>query len=378
MAVIPSDTKTEQLSTEIIKIKAWFENNAHASNLTNCNSNRNFQPRWDRSRDGGDRFEFDIFEDGKIPMPKLSGTGLKSGRMKFVSKKNNGTANTQGIIVSFIPFQSFTGDISKVSTSNYREMNFNGIIAFNELNGCSRNAYKVDKGIVMNKLTIISPNQLNPRCGETYITTTDYFTMFSMQGQGCTHTYVGSSESISYGVPCLDFPVSPGSYGNYGSSYGSSTGSSSDATYNDYLNNDDYVCSSNFNFKYHNQEQSIKQEGAITGVKASLNIANFPTITVTLPTIYISMNFHDVNGTVLFSPSEAGNIAARAINYGEDKLRQSANSGYYDTSQSRLVNIWFTKIVEYFTNHPEYGGIVQRYQINSDIIVDVKPYVSCN
>ena len=252
MQIIHSDTKTEQLSSEINEIKAWFENNAHASNLTNCNSNRNFQPRWNRSRDGGDRLEFDIFEDGKIPMPKLSGTGLKSGRMKFVSKKNNGNgnANGQGMIVSFIPFQSFTGDISKVSTSNFRIMNFDGIIAFDELNGCSGNAYKVDKGVVMNKLTIAIPNQLNPRCGEAYITTTDYYTMVSSPAypqNGCTVSFAYSSQSTIYGVPCLD---TPGSGGNYGSS----SASGYDATYNDFLagytvNAMNRICSTTFQFQ---------------------------------------------------------------------------------------------------------------------------------
>ena len=234
MQVTPSDTGTKQLSSEISKIKVWFENNAHTSNLTNCNSNRNFQPRWDRSREGGDRFEFDIFEDGKIPMPKLSGTGLKSGRMKFVSKKNNGNTNAQGIIVSFIPFQSFTGDITKVSTSNFRVMNFDGIIAFNELNGCSGNAYKVDKGVVMNKLTIISPNQLNPRCGEVYTSTTYHYTMVSSPAypqNGCTISYYAAGTSTTYGVPCLDTYVGGGSTGSYGSSSASGT----DATYSGYL-----------------------------------------------------------------------------------------------------------------------------------------------
>ena len=383
MQVTPSDTGTKQLSSEISEIKNWYENNARASGLVNCNAENSYIPRWDKSKDADDRIEFDTWvnAENKFCLPKVAGTGLKSGRMKFVAKKRNGNGNgngnMQGVIVSFIPFQNFTGDITKVSTTTFRQMQFSGIIAFEEVNGCLGNAYLIDKGVVKSKLTIQSPNQITPRCGEAYITTRDYYvrgTSPALPQGTCTVNFDYSSQSTIYGVPCLDAPVSVGSSGNYGSS----TGSSSDATYNDYLNNDDYVCSSNFNFKYHNQEQSIKQEGAITGVKASLNIANFPTITVTLPTIYISMNFHDVNGTVLFSPSEAGNIAARAINYGEDKLRQSANGGYYYTNQSELVNIWVTKIVEYFTDHPEYGGVVQRYQINSDIIVDVKPYVSCN
>ena len=168
-------------------------------------------------------------------MPKLSGTGLKLGRMKFVSKKNNGNgnANGQGIIVSFIPFQSFTGDISKVSTSNFRVMNFDGIIAFNELNGCSGNAYKVDKGVVMNKLTIATPNQLNPRCGESYTSTTYHYTMVSSPAypqNGCSISYYAAGTSTSYGVPCLDAPM-VGSGGNYGNS----SASSNDATYSGYL-----------------------------------------------------------------------------------------------------------------------------------------------
>ena len=158
--------------------------------------------------------------------------------MKFVAKKRNGNGNgngnMQGVIVSFIPFQNFTGDITKVSTTTFRQMQFSGIIAFEEVNGCLGNAYLIDKGIVKSKLTIQSPNQITPRCGEAYITTHDYYTRGSspaLPPNTCTVNFDYSSQSTIYGVPCLDAPVSVGSSGNYGSS----TGSSSDATYNDFL-----------------------------------------------------------------------------------------------------------------------------------------------
>ena len=238
--VTPSVAKTEQLSSEISEIKSWFEYNAHASGLVNCNVERSYIPRWDRSKDGGDRIEFDTWvnAENKICLPKVAGTGLQSGRIKFVAKKRNGNGNgngnMQGVIVSFIPFQNFTGDITKVSTTTFRQMQFSGIIAFEEVNGCLGNAYLIDQGIVKTKLTIQSPNQITPRCGEAYITTHDYYTRFTMPGRpdlGCTVNFAYSSQSTIYGAPCLDAPVSVGSGGNYGSS----SASSSDATYNGYL-----------------------------------------------------------------------------------------------------------------------------------------------
>ena len=125
MQIAPTDTETKsELSNEVKAAKAWFESNRNVSNVNNnCNSGRNFTPRWDRSKDRDDRMEFDVFENNKISLPKISSLGLKFGRKKYVYKKSNGNSNgnngnnEQDAIVSFVPAATFTGDINKVSVS---------------------------------------------------------------------------------------------------------------------------------------------------------------------------------------------------------------------------------------------------------------------
>jgi hypothetical protein len=237
--IAPNDSKTNQLGSEILEIKSSFENNAHSSNLVNCTAGKKLQPRWDRSRDDGDRFEFDIFEDGKISLPKLSGTGLKSGRMKFISKKKNGNGNGnavgQGVFVSYIPFQSFEGDITKVSTTTFRQMNFDGLIIFYEPNGCPSNGYRIQKGVVQTKLEARQSGQLSSRCGSgCWDYYSQYYTL-AVGGGSCTTTASGTGPVTTI----CDPPCNVGSSGSYDSGLGSSSTSSSgpanDPVYIDYL-----------------------------------------------------------------------------------------------------------------------------------------------
>jgi hypothetical protein len=189
-------------------IKAWFDNTVETSNrnsLTSCNSDRKFQPRWDRVSDKDDRLEFDIYENGYTTLPKIVGGGLNLGRMKFVAKKKMDGENQQGMIVSFVPATSFDGNISNVSTKTFRKMKFSGLIIFNELNGCPSNAYKIEEGVVMNKLDVLQNGQLGVRCGEIItVSYGSYSTVTKDQSTGqCTFTIVSSKNSVSYGVPCF-------------------------------------------------------------------------------------------------------------------------------------------------------------------------------
>jgi hypothetical protein len=157
------------------------------------------------------------------------GSGLALGRMKLVAKKKKDGENTQGMIVSFIPASSFTGNISDVSTKTFRKMKFSGLIVFNEIKGCPSNAYKVEKGVVVTKMDILQKGQLGVRCGEIItVTYGSYGTVTKDASTGqCTFTLVGTKTTISYGVPCFssiqDLP------------YGLSSNAGSDFTYVSYL-----------------------------------------------------------------------------------------------------------------------------------------------
>jgi hypothetical protein len=200
-----------------------------STSLTSCNSDRKFQPRWDRVSDKDDRLEFDIYENGYTTLPNIVGSGLSLGRMKFVAKKKKDGENQQGMIVSFVPAKSFTDNISKVSTKTFRQMKFSGLIVFNELNGCPSNAYKVEEGVVISKLDILQNGQLGVRCGEIItVTYGSYGTVTKDASTGqCTFTLVGTKTTTSYGVPCFssiqDLP------------YGLSSNAGSDFTYVSYL-----------------------------------------------------------------------------------------------------------------------------------------------
>ena len=258
---------------------------------------------------------------------------MQFGRTKFVVKKRNGNGNgngnMEGAIVSFIPFQNFAGDITKVSTSNYRQIQFNGIIAFEELNGCLGNAYLVENGVVKTKLTIQSPNQITPRCGEVYSFNRNDYNMITITGHpeaGCSFSYSGSTTYTSYGVPCLD-AVSVGSSGNYGSSSASGT----DATYSNFLSGNTIdaahkLCASTFAF-----QKAVDPTAQNTRLEAGMKEDG---IEFTVPEGYTGETKFGFNhvlfGLPEFTPNfqqgvsenDAAGIVSRAVNFAITQIQQ--------------------------------------------------------
>jgi hypothetical protein len=232
---VSNATVEENLSSgELTEIKAYFDANKNTASLDANSPERKFEPRWDKFSVKNDRVEYDIFEDGKIPMTKLTKAGLKLGRLKYVYLRNAPDGVKRALIVNFTPSEDFEGDVSKINTKNYRELKFDGLIAFYELNGAVADAFKVVEGVATDKLNFIKKNQINPRCGEVFVSTVSYYTMVSMPSHpeyGCSISYAGSGQSFSYGVPCMPVVTSGG--GGYGSGGGSSGGYGS--TYNAYL-----------------------------------------------------------------------------------------------------------------------------------------------
>ena len=356
MQIVPNDSKIEQLSSEVKQIKAWFDSNAHTSNLVNCTSGKKLQPRWDRSRDDGDRFEFDIFEDGKISLPKLSGTGLKSGRMKFISKKKNdngnGNAVGQGVFVSYIPFQSFVGDITKISTTTFRPLKFDGLILFYESNGCLTNGYRIQKGIVMTKLEAGQSGQLSTRCGGGCW---DYFSQYYtlvVGGGSCSTTASGTGPVTTIcDPPCA---VSSGSYDSgFGNTGNNSSGPTNDPIYNDYLTQmtiDAFqrLCQATFVFQTV-QGENNGPNGNTTRLEAGMRNDG---IRISIPgtTVPVSFGFNYTTfGVPLISPSfpngitpaQASQLSSNAVNLAVTQIQQRAMMGTIATDAPTLsLNFW--------------------------------------
>jgi hypothetical protein len=223
------------LPDELTSIQEYFDVNKDVTYLDNSNTKQNFEPRWDKVAVNNDRVEFDILESGKIPMTKLSKTGLNMGRLKYVYLRNAPNYTKRGLIVNFTPSEDFEGDIIKVNTRNYRELKFDGLITFFELNGEVADAYKAVNGLVTHKLEFKKKNDLNPRCGTIYVVDRHSYTMVS-SSSGCTITDNGITASFTYGVPCIGYiDVTAGNNPGGGGGYGNSSGVSSDNIYGSFL-----------------------------------------------------------------------------------------------------------------------------------------------
>ena len=130
-----------------------------------------------------------------------------------------------------MPFKTFTGDINKVTTTSYRKLQFDGIIAFEDLSGCRGNTYLVQKGVVKSKLKNTVSGQVGERCGNCYITQPVYMQVATYSG-GSTEQVVGYGTPYESCEPCLDLGSTSTSTTT---SYSTTTTGSTDATYGSYL-----------------------------------------------------------------------------------------------------------------------------------------------
>ena len=228
-----SSKSTEASEAEINSIKEWFNSLPPTSNVQACVAGRTFHPRWDKSKKSSDRIEFEIFENvDKIPFPKMKELNAKQGRKRFVTKEKNGNGNNRkGHIVSFVPSNSFTGNMDDLTTSNFRAMKFDGVLIFEELSGCFGSAYFIEKGVVLKKLILSDITTLLVRDCYSVRIVTDWFQYSPSAGESRSDAqYIGSS--YSYGFTC-----SSTAYGNYDQdqAQGDYSGGGGDSYYTEYL-----------------------------------------------------------------------------------------------------------------------------------------------
>ena len=239
VSAVQSFTSTAASAEEINSIKEWYESIPVTKGL-NCSAVTH-HPRWDKSKKGGDRVEFEIFENvNKIPVPRLPAANAKKGAKRFVTKEINGNGNgnangnnRKGAIVSYIPFNSFNGNMDDLTTSTFRYMQFDGIIIFHEVSGCYMDSYLIDKGVVMKKLKLTTQG-LGERCG--YEIVQDWFqTTTNSMGVVSDPVFLGSNIlasvdcnlNISNNITSYDLTMANSTFNG-----GNPTG---DATYGDYL-----------------------------------------------------------------------------------------------------------------------------------------------
>jgi uncharacterized membrane protein YgcG len=223
------------ISPLVLEIKDWFENKIATnkqSSITN-RTNLNFEPRWGEAQLIEDVVEIPTNENGNLAFPIFADSPLKLGKKFLITRFVNN--ERQGAIMSFVPTFNFSDQMKNLTSQNFREINFDGIITFQEFDGRFIGAYLVENGVVQKKLEIRNNNGISAR-DACYQIVTEYWVI-----SGGTETYQGIGAvgpSIcpppSYGGVSYDSGMSGGSTSS-GSSVGG-TSSGGDALYNSYLN----------------------------------------------------------------------------------------------------------------------------------------------
>ena len=151
-----------------------------------------------------------------------------------------------------------------------------------------------------------------------------------------------------------------------------------------------YVCSRNFAFTSINENTSIKQQAAISGLSARIDYRNELNESITLqpilPTLYISADFHNADGLLQFSHAQAASETAAIINYAEDQLRQEFLTQFERQhkimTEQELATTWYNLISASFSG--PHGGSGSSMAISKNLLVSnhtslsIKPYRPCD
>jgi hypothetical protein len=220
-------------------------------------------------------------------------------------------------------------------------MKFDGLILFDEINGCEGNAYLVDKGVVLYKLegnqsTNNINKQLNLRCGSCYVVTTEYWSI-----SGGTETYNGSGPSYTTCEPPCSI-YSPGY--SYDSGYSSSTSSGYDPYYSSYLSpyqidGANRICPQTFQFTTRidpngngtHLAAGMRNDGISWGTTASFG---FNHVTFFLP--QNSPNFPNLTNT------QAAQVLTQQFNRTYTQIGQQVGLGTISTNSQTLSDAFWS------------------------------------
>ena len=314
------------------------------SNVKKCVEGLTFHPRWDKSRKGSDRIEFEIFENiDKIPYPKMKDVAnAKQGRKRFVTKDNNGNGNSgngnnrKGHIVSFIPSNTFVTNMEDLTTSNFRALQFDGIMMFEELTGCFGVAYWVNKGVVMKRLEIQTISSVTPRCGYASVEVDWWQQVYSgglpvgeptYLGSGTQYTYTGCLE-ISNGIMSYDATMAANQ------SISGNPANTGDTYYNDYLTPNsikgkDRICPISFTYQQVGDptNQATRLEAGLRDGGVTFNTPGGGTVSFQFSYVTFGIPFISPAYPNGISTAEAARITANASNLALNQVQQRVMTG---------------------------------------------------
>jgi hypothetical protein len=222
-----------------------------------------------------------------------------------------------------------------VTTYNFRELQFDGIIMFEELSGCFGAAYWVKGGIVMKKLNIQTIETVTPRCGYTVVQV-DWWQQTYSGGQPVGDpTYLGPGTQYNY-QGCLEISNGITSYDATMAANQSVSGNpaSGDPYHNGYLepkgiNSKDRICPISFTFQTVPDPtgQATRLEAGLKNGGVTFNAPGGGTLSfqfnhVTFGIPFISQAYP--NG---ISNIEAANITSHAANLALIQVQQQIMTG---------------------------------------------------
>jgi hypothetical protein len=336
-SAIQTFTSNSASAEEINSIKEWYESLPVTQSL-NCSAVTH-NPRWDKSKKGSDRVEFEIFENvNKIPVPRLPAANAKKGAKRFVTKDMNGNGNgnangnnRKGAIVSYIPFNSFSGNMDDVTTSTFRYMQFDGIIMFHEVSGCYIDSYLIEKGVVMKKLKLTTEG-LGERCGYTLVQ--DWYQVSTLPSGIITDPiFIGSNVLATVGCD-INLQNSIESYDQTMANNQSSSGNAANGSYGDYLEpstvkSKDRICPISFTFQTvaDPTSQATRLEAGLKNGGVTFNALGGGTVSFQFNHVTFGIPLNSPAYPNGISTSEAADVTARAANLALIQVQQRIMTG---------------------------------------------------
>jgi hypothetical protein len=423
-------TNSSVKSKSVSNYQKWFE--AYTNNPENANFaigkniKGKIEPIWDKAVQ---------IDPHLLELPfKLNGGGLsqniskgyKDGKVSLTLRANT-NGSYKGFIIAISPKDDFVGSVDNINIYNFKTEKFDGIISIHDLRGKYLDGYFVREGKIMAKSGGNSAQKskqnsesMKSCCVEScqtfayewctclcvawpYVCGGSTCSNPNCEGwdvticwedcSGCDNNCPEPQYPLCGDCPdpnnpncdnCPN-PMNPNCdtggcpNPNDPNCGGGCPDPNNPNCPNPNNNVNEYVCATNFQFSSANENTSIRQEAGISGVNAITK-----GISVSLPTLYFSAPFHDPNGGIVLSHAGAAGLAAGAINYGEDFMRQKRNAASPVTDPGMLANIWRGAAIDYFMSagNPNTGIFNPAYQAGTSQMEPhtpiIKSYAPCN
>lgn len=316
----------------------------------------------------------------RINLNKNDTNHLSKSRLVFYKRSAVGENQYNVFILNFVPSNSFSQDIDGINVSNYHKKKFDGKVFVSGLDNRITGVYDIKNGNRSNFMKVTANNRSDVQlrdivcydvcwneCGYYYKSENGVFTLVYECHEMCDYNICTDDGNCSSCDPCnsanppswcntgdpCDQPLPPPTCNDGGDDTGDDdTGCLIGDCDNDGDDDEDQICASNLTFSSANESTSIRQEAAIEGLYAKLSSS----LTINLGALYFSTPFHDVNGNMVMSHDEAAKLAAEAINFGENIMRNEYHNAntIFDTPE-KLRNLWQSSTEDYFKSVGEPG-----------------------